>query len=754
MPGLNSAVMSHYTVTLALTGLLAGAVAVEWTNDPVPADSGRGWEPCLRLPDGAWRFASHDPAAGLHRRGPGRFADLAIRYRLEPAGPWSAASASRKEIVILEIGEEPEDPSLFFGPAATVLPGLAGPAVIGTELTLDPGIWTGFPAPTLAFQWRRDGVAIPGATARTHAPDAADDRCAIDCVVIASSSVGRAEAVAGPVAVRYAAPTLRADPPEEIFDESEGVELVETALVFAGENLTFTAKGFVIDPRTGVLSLPVDRPVSGGIVTIVASNSGGAAAATLRYTVEAAVPFPLAAEDATILQSIWRPEGQAGTFSPNIAFPGLGGEAVQAIEFTVDAPGAGAPAWHPVRAQVGEPGVWRLFDARHPVAADAPDAALWGPATPRANRLRFRWRRTEAGPWAPESPTHAIPEPKADYVVSTTAELLARMRSAQPGQVIACRGGAYAALEQDNLRNAGAQIVVRALDRNDPPIFPRIRMNGIRGFVFDGLSLRNTVMDQAFPDFPATRAFGFRADSCQNLTLRNCVFDSYHVGLVSTIGSQNLTIEWCHFTRGGMDSLRAFGGHRNLVIRNNRFDAPNVDATRSGDDDRHPDFIQFAVNGNQDPGVEVLVENNELTTFNGYHQAIFVKNARVVEDGADFATVGFRNIVIRGNWIRSRHVHGIALGGVNDMLVEGNLIQLLDIGHMQVWTTQGKGIPRISLISPYNTGIIRNNVMPQDFNLYENGSLADIATWGNHISATALPQGWTYPKAGPYGYEG
>lgn len=409
--------MSYYAVNLSLTGPLAAAVAVEWTNLPQPVASGQGWEPCLRQPDGTWRFASHDPLAGLHRRAPGRFGDLAIRYRLEPAGPWSASPLSRKEIVVLKVEGEGEA-DLLAAPGMLAMPSLAGAGVIGTELALDPGTWSGFPAPTLAFQWRRDGAAIPGASARAYALVPADDGRGLDCLVSAASPAGRAEAATPAVGARYAAPTRRADLPEEVFDEAKGPELVETAPAFAGENLSFSAEGSAtglsIDARTGVLSLPVDTPVSGGVVTITARNSGGAATAVLRYTVEGAPGRRLGAADVTVLRSLWRPVGQATTFSPEIAFPGLAGETVQAIEFTNDPAGAAAPVWHPVRAKAGAAGVWQLFDRNDPVAAGRADAALWGPGTPRTGRLRFRWRVSQLHPWSDAGATLAVPAPTVD----------------------------------------------------------------------------------------------------------------------------------------------------------------------------------------------------------------------------------------------------------------------------------------------------------------------------------------------------
>ena len=53
-------------------------------------------------------------------------------------------------------------------------PTIAGSPAVSYALTADPGVWD---PPTVAFtyQWRRDGIAIPSATATTYAPVAADE---------------------------------------------------------------------------------------------------------------------------------------------------------------------------------------------------------------------------------------------------------------------------------------------------------------------------------------------------------------------------------------------------------------------------------------------------------------------------------------------------------------------------------------------------------------------------------------------------
>ena len=67
------------------------------------------------------------------------------------------------------------------------LPSISGLPAVGKTLTAAPGQWS--PAPTLAFQWFRNGVAIVGATRNTYALVAAD-RGAIIHVRVTGKSLG------------------------------------------------------------------------------------------------------------------------------------------------------------------------------------------------------------------------------------------------------------------------------------------------------------------------------------------------------------------------------------------------------------------------------------------------------------------------------------------------------------------------------------------------------------------------------------
>ena len=88
-------------------------------------------------------------------------------------------------------------------PVNTVAPAVTGTASVYSTLTASSGTWTGYPAPTLAYQWLRCTAAgaaantlpsgcatITGANQATYATDAADDQKYLRVQVTATNSLG------------------------------------------------------------------------------------------------------------------------------------------------------------------------------------------------------------------------------------------------------------------------------------------------------------------------------------------------------------------------------------------------------------------------------------------------------------------------------------------------------------------------------------------------------------------------------------
>jgi hypothetical protein len=75
-------------------------------------------------------------------------------------------------------------------PNNTVAPEVTGTEEVGETLSCSTGTWDGDPTPTFTYQWRRDGVAIGGATASTYELVEDDDGAMIDCVVTGTNVGG------------------------------------------------------------------------------------------------------------------------------------------------------------------------------------------------------------------------------------------------------------------------------------------------------------------------------------------------------------------------------------------------------------------------------------------------------------------------------------------------------------------------------------------------------------------------------------
>jgi hypothetical protein len=78
-------------------------------------------------------------------------------------------------------------------PANTVAPVISGSPTVGSTLTTTNGTWTGFPAPTFGYTWKKNGAAN-GTTTQTYVPIVGDVGAAITCDVKATNSAGNATA--------------------------------------------------------------------------------------------------------------------------------------------------------------------------------------------------------------------------------------------------------------------------------------------------------------------------------------------------------------------------------------------------------------------------------------------------------------------------------------------------------------------------------------------------------------------------------
>ena len=178
-------------------------------------------------------------------------------------------------------------------PICTAMPALSGAGRVGALLIVSVEV-EGDPAPLLSFRWLRDGAPIPGAGGPGYAPVTADDLAAIHCRVTATNSVGSVSAESAEVVVREDAPVVLGLA-DHSFLQGDGVQTIAAAEGFEGAALLFTLSGpagLGIDPTIGALTVPTAAPLGPVIVTIRASNSGGAADVSFTLAVLARGPEP------------------------------------------------------------------------------------------------------------------------------------------------------------------------------------------------------------------------------------------------------------------------------------------------------------------------------------------------------------------------------------------------------------------------------------------------------------------------------
>jgi hypothetical protein len=100
-------------------------------------------------------------------------------------------------------------------PASKVAPVTSGSPVVGHSLSCSNGSWTGIGTLTYAYQWLRNGAAIPGASANTYVVQATDQGVGLACVVTATNEIetGVTRSISATSNTLAVPPALGASPP-------------------------------------------------------------------------------------------------------------------------------------------------------------------------------------------------------------------------------------------------------------------------------------------------------------------------------------------------------------------------------------------------------------------------------------------------------------------------------------------------------------------------------------------------------------
>jgi len=129
-------------------------------------------------------------------------------------------------------------------------PSISGPGRVGSTLTSTPGTWSE-PAPTLAYQWTRDGAPIAGATAPTYRLTAGDAGAAIALTVTAAKD-GFTPAAASSKAIAVA----------KVRSSISGS--VNHPITFTGRGIVYTAqvRASGVNPTGTVTVYDSGRPIA------------------------------------------------------------------------------------------------------------------------------------------------------------------------------------------------------------------------------------------------------------------------------------------------------------------------------------------------------------------------------------------------------------------------------------------------------------------------------------------------------------
>lgn len=167
----------------------------------------------------------------------------------------------------------------------SVLPAISGDLYQGETLTCTSGTWSNTPD-SYAYQWRRDGNAIIGATAATRLLALADVGAAMSCTVTATNSGVPAVATSAATAAILGDPVFSVQP-TITGTAQEGQTLTGVPGTHTGTSATYRwlADAVAISGATGLTRVLAVGQV-GAVITfeVTATNAAGSTVATSAAT--------------------------------------------------------------------------------------------------------------------------------------------------------------------------------------------------------------------------------------------------------------------------------------------------------------------------------------------------------------------------------------------------------------------------------------------------------------------------------------
>lgn len=285
----------------------------------------------------------------------------------------------------------------------------------------------------------------------------------------------------------------------------------------------------------------------------------------------------------------------------------------------------------------------------------------------------------------------------ATISVSNASGLTAAMAQAKAGDTILLASGNYGAFSTGN--DYASAVTIKSANAGAPATFSSVSLNGATGITFDSITFDYTYKaDASLQTSPFTVsgssniAFknsifdgdvasgrnsiddgyavgrGLAINSSDGVTVENSVFKTWMRGLVVS-ESSNVKILNNEVTGIRSDGMNFIEVQKVLIEGNNIHDfraAPN-----SGD---HGDMIQFWTTGTISPSTDITIRNNILNIGQGsWAQSLFMRN-EVVDKGLAGSSMYYQNVLIENNTISNAHIHGIAVGETDGLIVRNNVV--------------------------------------------------------------------------------
>lgn len=229
----------------------------------------------------------------------------------EMIGAGATATAGQKQVIDFVWSGGLAFASVALGAATVVTPSIptnssvpviSGTTTQGQTLTTTTGTWTNTPT-TYAYQWRRGGTAISGATSSTYTLVSADVGTVITVAVIATNAGGSSTAAISAGTATIAAPATPV-PVNSVAPAISGTAQVGQTLTVSNGTWSNTPTSYAyqwkragtnISGATAQTYVPVTADVGNTLTcAVTASNAGGAGTAATSAATSAVVAAPSA----------------------------------------------------------------------------------------------------------------------------------------------------------------------------------------------------------------------------------------------------------------------------------------------------------------------------------------------------------------------------------------------------------------------------------------------------------------------------